>query len=140
MVGPRAHERAVTSAGIGPPAVIVKGTARGNVLEGLDPHRPDDGGQAEGRLEHREVVADAGARPRTEREVLPTVAAVGVLREEPSGSNRCGSGQRAGSVCSAMMPTMTLLPAGTRQPSTMTSRMASRATTAAGGTGATTRG
>ena len=75
---------------MGPPAVIVNGSARGKPARATRRDRPDDRGEPEGGLEHGEVVADARARAGAERQVLPAVACLRCARAEPVGVEALG--------------------------------------------------
>ena len=78
--------RVLTRAGIGPPAVMVNGSAKGKSrVERSDLATSYDACETERGLQHREVVTDAGAGSRPERKELPGV------RPENSALNRPGS-------------------------------------------------
>src|ERR1700739_2781331 len=53
------------------------GSGREMPAQGKDFGPPNDRRQGEGRLEHREMIADACSRAATERQILPAVTAFG---------------------------------------------------------------
>lgn len=94
---------------------------------------PNERGQAEGCLQHCEVIFNARPRAGAERDVLPAVATNRILRTEPVGSKVSGSSHNVGSRCTASRPNASSRAGFDRIPPISTSRVAIRAPVGPGG-------